>query len=384
MCQRKNWVIFGLAGVIAFAGMAPPATAADPLSRATPESVGVSSTQLTAFVDSLDTQIIGLHSVMVLRKGSVIAEGWWPGQSADQPHVMWSVSKSFTSAAVGLAAEENKLSLDDPVLSFFPEQAPESPSDHLRAMTVRHLLTMTCGHDREPPMNRGPGWVKRFLAHPVPRKPGTHFVYNSFGSYMLSAIVQKVTGQTVRDYLTPRLFEPLGIPAPRWDESPDGVSLGGWGLFLTTEQMARFGQLLLQRGQWDGRQLLPREYVAAATSKQVDNSDGLAGLKADWSQGYGYQFWMARHGAFRGDGLAGQFIVVLPEQDAVVLMTAQTPQMGRQLATIWDELLPAFADDPLPEDPAAASALTARLQRLGTVDGTDTAPPQGRPAQIAQ
>ena len=338
--------------------------AADPLPRAEPEAKGVSSPQLTKFVRTLDESIVTPHSVMVVRGGAVVAEGWWKPEAADKPHVMWSVSKSFTSMAVGLAAADGKLSLDDPVLKFFPEDAPDAPSENLRAMTVRHLLTMTCGHDAEPQFKREGGWARRFLTHPVPHEPGTHFLYNSMGSFMLSAIVQKVTGETVRDYLAPRLFEPLGIEIPRWDANPDGVSLGGWGLFLKTEDMAKFGQLLLQEGEWDGRQLLPRDYLGAATRKQADNNRGLMALSPDWSSGYGYQFWMTRNGGYRADGLAGQYIIVLPQKDAVVAITCRTPQMPAVLSIVWDELLPALKDTPLPADPNAAADLRDALSGL--------------------
>ena len=353
-----------LAALLALLSARHTAEAAEPLPRATPEEVGVSSAQLLEFVDALDTRIVSVHSVMVLRRGKVIAEGWWEPHDAQTPHVMWSVSKSFTSAAVGLAVEEGRLSLSDPVLKFFPDEAPADPSPNLKAMTVRDLLTMTCGHDREPPLGRGRGWVRSFLRHPVPHEPGTHFVYNSMGSFMLSAIVQKVTGETLRDYLVPRLFEPLGIDTPRWDTNPDGICVGGWGLFLKTEDMARFGQLLLRRGDWNGRQVLPRGYVEAATSKQVDNARGWIAMNPDWSAGYGYQFWMARHNAFRGDGLFGQYIVVVPDEELVVALTSRTMQMPAEVSLIWEELLPALHEDPLTANPDAADRLSERLSTL--------------------
>ena len=209
---------------------------------------------------------------------------------------------------MGLAIEDGKLGLDDPVLKFFPEDAPSDPSDNLKAMKVRDLLTMTGGHDTEPKAEHGAPTVKQFLAHPVPHQPGKHFQYNTMGTYTLSAIVTKVTGQTVLDYLNPRLFEPLGIGHPEWDRSPEGNSLGGYGLRLRTEDIAKFGQLLLQEGQWDGKQLVPREWIEQATSKQVPNEqEDHSKIGQDWRQGYGFQFWRCTHGAFRGDG-AGSFV----------------------------------------------------------------------------
>ncbi len=222
------------------------AHASTPLPRSTPEAKGISSRAILDFVQAVDKNVNTLHSFMIVRHGHVIAEGWWKPEAADKPHVLHSLSKSFNSTAVGLAIHDGKLSLDDPVLKFFSADAPANPSDNLKAMTVRDLLTMSCGHETEPKAVLGAPSVKQFLAHPVPHKPGTHFLYNTMGSYVLSAIVTKVTGQTELEYLKPRLFEPLGIDDPRWDSSPEGNSLGGYGLFLRTEDIAKFGQLYQQ------------------------------------------------------------------------------------------------------------------------------------------
>jgi CubicO group peptidase (beta-lactamase class C family) len=279
-----------------------------------------------------------------------VAECWWKPEAADKPHVMHSLSKSFTSTAVGLAVAEGKLSIDDHVLKLFPEDAPAEPSENLKAMRVRDLLTMTCGHETEAKFTPDTPWVKTFLAQPVPHKPGTHFQYNTPGSYMLSAIVTKVTGQTVLDYLKPRLFEPLGIDNPTWQASPQGISCGGFGLFIRTEDIAKFGLLYLQKGKWNGKQLVPANWVEMATSKQVENKDAPSGRgnKPDWQQGYGFQFWRCQHGAVRGDGANGQFCIVLPEQDAVIAITAETGNMQAEINVVWDKLLPAFGVAALP------------------------------------
>src|SRR5579884_1566337 len=228
--------------------------AVTPLPRSSPEEQGVSTSAVIDYLESADRQLDTMHSFMLVRHGHVIAEAWWKPEAADKPHVLWSLSKSFTSTAVGLGIEEGKLTLDDHVLKFFPDDAPADTSDNLKKMTVRDLLTMTGGHDTEPKAVGGGPAVKTFLAHPVEHKPGTHFQYNTMGTYTLSAIVTKVTGQTVLDYLKPRLFAPLGIEDPRWDSSPEGYSLGGYGLYLRTEDIARFGQLYLQKGKWEGKQ----------------------------------------------------------------------------------------------------------------------------------
>ncbi len=327
--------------------------AATELPRSTPEAQGLPSQAVRDFVEACD-KINTLHSVMVLRHGRVIAEAWWKPEAPDKPHILYSLSKSFTSTAVGLAIEEGKLNLNDPVLKFFPEQAPADVSDNLKAMTVRDLLTMTCGHDTEPKSTGGGPSVKQFLAHPVPHKPGTHFQYNTMGTYTLSAIVNKATGKTTLEFLKPRLFEPLGIENPRWDASPEGNSLGGYGLYLRTEDIAKFGQLYLQKGMWNERRLIPQTWVEQATSRQVPNDqESHAKMGPDWRQGYGFQFWRCTHNAVRGDGAAGQICVVMPDKDAVVAITAETGAMQGELNAIWDILLPAFQETSLPEDGAA-------------------------------
>ena len=331
------------------------------LPRSTPEVQGVSSARIREFIETADQKVNSMHSFMLVRHGHVVAEAWWHPESAKKQHVLWSLSKSFTSTAVGMAVAEGKLSIDDPVLKFFPDEAPREPSANLRAMRVRDLLTMSTGHQDEVKLNDETPWVKSFLAHPVPHKPGTHFRYNTPATYMLSAIVQKVTGKTVLEYLTPSLFEPLGIDQPKWDTSPQGISIGGYGLFVRTEDIAKFGQLYLQQGKWDGKQLLPAKWVEKASSKQVSNGSD---PNRDWDQGYGFQFWRCRHGAFRGDGKDGQFCIVLPEQDAVIAITANAGDMQAELNVVWDKLLPAFSDKPLPENPGEQAKLQATIAAL--------------------
>jgi CubicO group peptidase (beta-lactamase class C family) len=347
--------------------VSPPLWAASlALPRSTPEAQGVSSAQIRAFIEAADRQVKTMHSFMLVRHGHVVAEAWWRPQTATTPHVLHSLSKSFTSTAVGLAVAEGKLSVDDPVLKHFPEDAPAEPSAKLKAMRVRDLLTMSTGHQTEPKFTPEAPWVKTFLAHPVEHKPGAHFQYNSPATYMQSALVQKVTGQTVLEYLKPRLFEPLGIESPVWGTSPQGVTVGGWGLHIRTEDIAKFGQLYLQKGKWNGKQLVPAAWVEQATARQVSN--GSDPVK-DWDQGYGFQFWRCRHGAFRGDGAFGQFCIVLPEQDAVVAITADTRDMQAELNVVWDNLLPAFKAAPLPENPGEQAKLKQLLPTLAVPEG---------------
>lgn len=287
---------------------------------------------------------INLHSVMIVKDGKVLVERWYNGESAEKPHTMWSVSKTFTSAAAGLAISEGLLKLDDKLVDFFPEDLPAEVSDNLAAITVRDLLTMNCGHQKEVSFDRSDpsiNWVQRFLAHPVPHTPGTHFRYNTIGTYMVSAIVQKVTGMKVNDYLETRLWNPLHIEKPEWDESPQGINVGGSGLHLKTEDMAKMGQLLLQGGEWNGQQVLPADWVKEMSSYQVQSyANNNPDKRADWNKGYGYQMWMCQHGAFRADGANGQYIIIIPDKNAVIAITTDSSLYQPYMDIIWQYLYP--------------------------------------------
>lgn len=294
-----------------------------------------------------------LHSIMIVKDGKVIKEQWLSEGAPDKIHILNSVSKTFTATAVGFAIAEGKLSLSDKVVDIFLDKLPAEVSDNLKKVEVRHLLTMSAGHDTEPSrrsMPEGADWVEAFLAHPFVHEPGTFFWYNSMGTYMLSAIVQKVTGEKLIDYLTPRLFEPLSIEGAEWQESPQGINTGGWGLYLKTEDLAKMGQLILQGGKWNGEQIISSEWIAEATAKHIDCRP--AGMRpeqitfkpedSDWLQGYCYQMWRCRHGAVRADGANGQYIIVMPEQNAVIAMTANIGDMQAEINLVWDHLLPAL------------------------------------------
>ena len=297
-----------------------------------------------------------LHSIMIVQRGKVIKERWMGEGAWNKPHVLNSVSKTFTATAVGFAVAEGKLRLTDKVISFFPDQLPAEISPNLEKLEVRHLLTMSSGHDVDPtPLTRGEDsqeldWVRTFLAAPLTHEPGTFFVYNSLGTYMLSAIVQKVTGEKVIDYLYPRLFRPLGIVGATWQESPQGINCGGWGLYLKTEDLAKMGQLFLQKGTWNGKRLLPESWIDEATRSHIASLP--AGTRreeltikpkdSDWLQGYGYQMWRCRHDAVRADGANGQYIIILPEQEAVIAMTANIGDMQAEINLVWKYLLPAL------------------------------------------
>jgi len=336
------------------------------LVHSTAEAQGMASSAILAFVEAVDKDIDSLHSFMLLRHGAVVAQGWWAPYAPEHPHMLFSLSKSFTSTAVGLAVAEGHLTVDDPVLSFFPEDAPRKVSRHLAAMQVRHLLAMCTGHAQDTTeylfRRRDGNWVKAFLARPVIYKPGTHFLYNTGATYMLSAIVQKLTGMTVLDYLGERIFAPLGIEGATWETCPRGINTGGFGLSVKTEDIAKLGQLYLQKGLWDGQRLLPEAWVDEATAAHIDNAPN---DNPDWAQGYGYQFWRCRpKNVYRGDGAFGQYCIVMPDQDAVMAITGGVGNMQAVLDLVWKHLLPAMQSTPLSANTAAQAALEQKLASL--------------------
>jgi CubicO group peptidase (beta-lactamase class C family) len=345
-------------------------TGAGKLPRSTPEAEGVSSAGILAFLEAVRQSKHELHSFMLVRHGRVVAEGWWSPYGPEFNHSLYSLSKSFTSTAVGFAVKEGRLRVDDRVVSFFPHDLPEQVSEHLAALRVKDLLTMSVGNGTEPtrPMVEQENWVKAFLGWPITNPPGTQFMYNSAATYMLSAIVQQVTGQKVLDYLQPRLFEPLRIQGATWETCPRGINVGGWGLSIQTEGLAKFGQLYLQKGVWQGRQILPAQWVQEATPFKIQQpapaKPSRPNEQNDWLQGYCYQFWRCRHNAFRGDGAFGQYMIVMPDQDAVVAITAETSDMPGELDLVWQHLLPAMKPQPLPRDSQSQAELGQTFSAL--------------------
>ena len=339
------------------------------LQRSIPEREGVSSEAITDFLNAVEQSDHEFHSFMLLRHGKVIAEGWWSPYAPDLKHTMYSASKSFTSTAVGFAVSEGLINVDDKVVSFFPDDLPDSVSPYLAQLTIKNVLSMTVGQDPDPTgiVMRDSNWVETFLATPIVNEPGSTFLYNTLGTYMLSAIVTEATGEKVIDYLTPRLFEPLGITDVDWEVDPQGRNTGGWGLRIRTEGMAKFGQLYLQQGKWDGQQILPESWVDEATTASILQSPELPDSIrdfSDWLQGYGYQFWRSRHDAFRGDGAFGQFIIMMPDQEAVVVITSESADMQGEANLVWDYLLPAMQEGALPENAEMATRLGDRLAAL--------------------
>lgn len=347
MKKRFNWLLLAFCLLVS----ATVGAQINELQRSAPEAEGVPSQAIEALLDSLTAlPRTDIHSVMVLRHGKVIGEAYPAPFAPEYRHTMYSCSKTFVGVAVGLAIEENRLRLTDRVGAFFPELLPDTVSANLADMTVRDLLTMTSGIAPDWNMrNICTDWVRTYLAKPA-GTPGKKFEYDSISTYMLSAIVQKVTGMTLLDYLKLKLFTPMNITEVAWEVSPEGINTGGWGLHIQSESLAKFGLLLLNRGQWEGKQLIPADWVEQMMTKQMETG----------GDGYGYQMWMCEYpGAARADGALGQYILIIPDKDMVVVITECTLIDGRtQRRLVWNRLLPEVGDEAM-----AAGKDYKRLQK---------------------
>ncbi|MCM3173195.1 serine hydrolase [Paenibacillus sp. MER 99-2] len=299
------------------------------------------TSKLNRFVHKIKNDQLNLLSARVLRNGNLIAQ--WD-RDQDARRLQHSISKSFTCMAVGLAIEEGLLHLNSTLGEYFTYDNLPSISETFfppQQLTLGDLLRMSSGHNN-PPLHveeraslEEKDWVKYYMSLPLDRMPGEQFTYSSGDTFMISALFQAATGQTVKDYLTPRLFEPLGIHDVDWETSPLGVTLGCAGLWISNEELSRFGQLLLQEGNWRGQQLIPAEWIRSATRRQIMTSGA-----GDWGKGYGYQFWMCSHDAYRADGAHGQLCIILPAQQAVISINSEEDQMQQILDAVWTEILP--------------------------------------------
>lgn len=344
------------------------------LPRTTPESVGIPSRALARLTDSLMAlPRTALHSLVVLRHGKVAYECYPQPFSAESGHTLYSCSKTFVAAAIGIAIDEGLLRLDSPVANFFPMTHRDSVN--YRRMTVRHLLTMSSGITPDWNFrNVERLWTHYWLSKPV-ATPGNRFQYDSMCTYLLSAILQKATGMTTLDYLKARLFTPMNITEVGWEESPEGFNTGGWGLHLQAESLAKFGLLLLQGGKWQGRQLISRAWVEEMMKPQIDNGGA----------GYGYQMWRCEYpGASRADGAYGQYILVVPDKDMVVVITECSAIDGvRQRRLVWNHLLPQVKDTwtPISDDSNRHFRRLATSRRLPLPEGKRR-PPRHMPRSV--
>ena len=335
-----------------------------PFPRATPESQGISSDMLADLLRDLDTShYTDMHHFMVLRNGKVICEANFAPYRSRIWHVTHSMCKSITGMAIGLLVEEGKLSLDENIYDIFQKKLNTFNKIFRPKVTVENLLTMTSGVTfNESGIVSGNDWLTSYLNSSISGTPGENFQYNSLNTYVLSAIVTERTGQSLTEYLEPRLFAPLGITRYFWETCPKGITKGGWGLFLCTEDMAKLGQLYLQKGKWNGQQIIPEFWVEVSTAKHKESIEG--------TFGYGYQLWMeARPGSFEFNGMLGQNVIVYPDMNMVVVTNAGNNELFQNcvMLNIIRKHFPRnfHPADILPENPCAQTLLnrlTAELE----------------------
>lgn len=336
------------------------------LERAAPESQGISSDLLCSLLKELASrEDMDMHQFMLLRGGKVICESSFAPYQRGVWHISHSMCKSVTGMAVGLLISEDQLRLDDRVIDVFGKRKNILGVLRQRDITIRHLLTMTSNVSyNEPRIFAGNEWTKSFLESSVHDTPGTVFEYNSMNSYMLSAVITEITGQTMMEYLRPRLWEPLGITRVFWESSPQNITKGGWGLFIRPEDAAKLGQLYLQMGMWNGRQIIPEDWVRESVKKQViiDKED-------PEGRGYGYQIWEGlREGGYNFNGMLGQNVIVYPDLKMVAVTNAANRELfqnGAMREIIERYFCENFCPpEVLPENPAAYSRLKTLEKRL--------------------
>jgi CubicO group peptidase (beta-lactamase class C family) len=332
-------------------------TRSDGFRRGEPREAGVNAAIVAAFLDDAAAAGLDIHGLMLHRAGRVVAEGWrWPYR-ADRPRIMHSATKSVMACAIGMALEEGRLRLQDKVVSFFPELISGSIDDKLASMTVEHLLTMRAGHGAETSGSIWRGictsWTAEFFNIPLVYPPGTTFMYTSAASYMLSAILTKVTGQTLHEYLKPRFFEPLGIVDEQWDLGPDNVNPGGNGLTMKTADLLKLGVLHAQGGLWEGRRILSAAWIAQATRSHGDD--------------YGYHWTTMAGVAYAAIGIFMQFVMVFPDHQAALAVVGAAQEGSRVYRPVVQRHFPRAFEEPLSANEAqkADARLRSRLVAAG-------------------
>ncbi|MGI6238618.1 MAG: serine hydrolase [Christensenellales bacterium] len=341
-----------------------------PMPRSTPEREGVPTKAIERYMRAIQAQKLAMHSVMMVRNGKIIYEAYYKPFDADFRHRLYSCSKSFTAVAIGILAEQGRLHLDDRCLDYFPDKAGADAHPYLAQLTIRDLLRMaspyTQGANYSP---SDPVWEDTFFTDEVSHVPGSVYSYCTSGTTMLCAIIRRVTGENYLDVLRP-VFDKIGVSRDIFSvETPEGIEWGGSGVCATPREFAKFANLCMRYGAYEGEQLLPRDYMIEATSRQIDNS--LYAASIDKSQGYGYQFWVLQDGGFGFFGMGGQFALCFPKQDFMIVTTGYEELMSVGRAEIfralWRELMPALRDAPLPEDERAQADLAALTQGLALV-----------------
>jgi len=321
----------------------------NPFPAAKPEELSVSSEAIAQTIRNIrEDHGLEMHSFLLLRKGKLVWEEYFRENEPERLHVLHSVSKSFTSLAVGIAQAQGLLSIEDKLYDFFPEYASLCDSDRKRQVTLRHLLMMGSGFENKEEEIFAGGFeydmVQKALALPVIHPPGKIFNYYTLGTYLLSAVFSRICPMGIHAYLRQKLMDPMGFGPSHWNVDLNDVPLGGFGLYLQARDLARAGQFLLQNGVWESQQLAPAGYIRDASAKQIENNADADGKTADdntdWGAGYGFQFWRNSFGGFRADGMHGQYIVVLPEKEVVLVMTSRLDDMQIPLRAVADILLP--------------------------------------------
>lgn len=320
--------------------------------RTTPEAVGISSKSLERLIENLE-QVTEMHGIVVMRHEKICAEGWWAPYAPGIRHSLHSLSKTYSATAVGIAVTEGKVSLDEKILSIFSEKAPENPDEYLKQLTVKDILCMGSGMERLPEVTEN--WLQAYLEVPIKHRPGTAFQYNSVGSTLLCAIVERKTGIPTEEYLKSRLFDKIGIDSDNFlfERMPDGTVFGGGGFYATTEDNLRLMKLYKDGGVWDGERILSEEYVKMAISKQIDTATEKNGNPeaTDNFLGYGFQIWVCQpENVYRADGAMGQFSIVFPDQDMIISVneTASNAHWAQNTLDeiwkfareVWEETLP--------------------------------------------
>ncbi|MCB1646799.1 MAG: serine hydrolase, partial [Pseudomonadales bacterium] len=332
-----------------------------------PSAQNVDAEGISNFLQALNNDPqLEAHGLIIHRNGYRIAEGYWAPHQAQDLRLVYSLSKSFSGTALSLMIGEGRLGLDDLVQDYLPEYF-ETADPAFQNLRIRHLASMASGHDKETNglarQLEPDDPVKGFLRIPPAAEPGTLFAYNQPPVLALVTILQRLAGQRLLDYLQPRLFEPLGIKDARWAQHQPDIDLGYSGLYINLDAAARLGQLYLEDGVWQGNRLLPEGWVSQASAVQTPNP---MNTEPDWQQGYGFQLWRSRHG-YRGDGAMGQYMVVLPEQNALIAMFSCLNNMQRVLDLMWEHLLPAMPTTPASLPVSAHDAderLAMQLQQL--------------------
>jgi CubicO group peptidase (beta-lactamase class C family) len=356
---------------------------------ATPEDANIHSVAIARYLEACNRSDDEMHRFMIVRNGKVVVDATWKPYEANDKQLVYSCSKTFTATAIGMLIDDGVLSLDDKVISFFKDELPDSISPNLASMTIRNLLTMSAGHDPEPfDIRLGKDWVRNFFAYPVVNEPGTVFKYNTMGSFMLSAIVQKVTGKRMFDFLQKRLFVPLEIKNVDWEISPEGITNGGSGFRCHIEDMAKLGVLYLQKGKWQGKQIVSEEWVKEAMKAHIlqnPDADSADVANSDWLQGYGYQMWLCRkNNGVRADGAFGQFIIMLPKEDVVIAIQSNSMNTQEELNRVWDYILPGISKQRVKRNDMGYAVLCNALAALSIAPPVDDIVPANMKVDIKQ